>query len=285
MRDIRTNRSEMGRIQSALSSGKSVRVPSDGPVEFQRSRIIEENIRKEKQYQNNISSGLRQGRMAQEALEETVDRLIEIKGKLVQASTGTSNSQLRDTMARDLEGIRDSVINTLNVSSGSRYLFGGTNSSVKPFEKDPAQLGGVANNSAGNNPSVLVGDGVTLDFSISATELRDTDAGDLFEIIGNMIIALDADDQEALNQSLTSIESALEHVTKKTSQVATNINRMELMFEQYEAAQISQQAEISNLVDTDFAQAFSDLQRNQIAYESALAVHSTMFSNSLLDFL
>lgn len=285
MRDINKNRGEMAKIQSALSSGKSVRLPSDSPVEFQRSRVIEENIRKEQQYQNNISTGLRQSRMAQEALEETVDRLIEIKGKLIQASTGTSNSQVRETMARDIEGIRNSLINTLNVSSGDRYLFAGTNSQTRPFELDDTQNGGVADNSVVNNPKVMVGDGVSLDISISGAELRNTAAGDLFENIGGIITALNTNNESELNQHLTYTEQSIEHVTKKVARIATNINRMEFLFEQYESAQISQRAEISNLVDTDFAQSFSDLQRNQIAYESALAVHASLFSNSLLDFL
>jgi len=285
MRDINKNRGEMGKIQSVLSSGKKVRMPSHGPVEFQRSRIIEENIRKEEQFQNNVSTGLRQSRMAQEALDETIDRLIEVKGKLVQGATGTSNSQVRETMAREIEGIRDTLVSTLNVSSGDRYLFAGTNSGILPFELDETEVGGVGNNSSNTNPKILAGDGVTLDISINGVELRDTGAGDLFGIIDNIITALDADDTVALNQLLPDADRAIEHVTNQASKLGTNINRMEFLFEQYESSKIAQHAEISNMVDTDYAQAFSDLQRNQIAYESAMAVHTTMFSNSLLDYL
>src|SRR6056297_857685 len=203
MRDINKNRGEMGRIQSDLSSGRRIRMPSQGPVEFERSRIIEENIRKEEQYQNNVSTGLRQSRMAQEALDETIDRLIEIKGNLVKGATGTSNSEVRETMAREIEGIRDTLVNTLNTSSGDRYLFAGTNSDTIPFELDDTQPGGVLNNSSNKNPEVLIGDGVTLDISVNGVELTDTEAGDLFEVIDNIITALDADDTNALNQLLS----------------------------------------------------------------------------------
>lgn len=394
MRDINKNRGEMGRIQSDLSSGRRVRMPSQGPVEFERSRIINENIRKEEQYQDNVSTGLRQSRAAQEALDETIDRLIEIKGNLVQGATGTSNSQVRETMAREIEGIRDTLVNTLNVSSGDRYLFAGTNSDTIPFElKDTfadvagADIGGAAgseiteiqitdsagtsianatgltidtstvdatsmqaivdeitalgvngltanvngtndgiivsnsssneqytveftgdfngdgidtqtsdtgeiaspgdvqNNSSNANPKVLVGDGVSLDISVNGVELMDTDAGDVFGIINNIIDALDADDTNALSQLLTDADTAIEHVSNQAAKIGTNINRMDFLFEQYESSKIAQRAEISNLVDTDYAETFSDLQRNQIAYESAMAVHSTMFSNTLLDYL
>lgn len=285
MRDINKNRGEMGQIQSDLSSGKRVRMPSQGAVEFQRSRLIEESIRKEEQYQDNVNSGLRQGRMAQQALEETIDRLIDTKQILIHGATGSSNQEVRQTMATEIKGIRDSLVNTLNISSGERYLFAGTNSGERPFELDDLAIGGVQNNSNNTNPRILVGDGISLDISVSGTELRDTSSGDLFEILDNVINALENSDTDALNNLITDVDKSIEHVTNLTARIGTNINRMEFLFEQYESSKIAQKAEISNLVDTDYAQSFSDLQRNQIAYESAMAVHSTMFSNTLLNYL
>lgn len=284
----------MGRLQSDLSSGKAVRYPSQGPVEFQRSRVIEENIRKEEQYQDNISTALRQSRASQEALDETIDRLIDVKQIMVRGATGSTSSGGHDTMAGEIRGIRDTLINTLNVSSGDRFLFAGTNSSERPFEliiPDPADPdpvvnpGNVANNSNDKAPGVLVGDGVRLEIGISGVELRDTAAGDLFEILSEVITALEAGNSEEINGKLNEMDTVIQHVSNLTARLGTNINRMDFMFEQYESARITQQAEISNMVDTDYAQAFSDLQRNQVAYEAAMAVHATMFGNTLLDYL
>jgi flagellar hook-associated protein 3 FlgL len=285
MRDINKNRVEMARIQSDLSSGKAVRVPSQDPVAFQRSRITEENIRKEGQYQSNISSGLRQARLVQEALDESVDRLIDIKRIVVQGSTDSVDENIRQNLADEVAGIRDTIVNTLNLSYGDRFMFAGTNSGVKPFDTDDMAPGGIANNSNATPPSVLAGDGVKLDISISGEELRNTAAGDLFEVIGNIENALRDNDRESLNGLLTDIERSLEHVTTLNSRVGSNINRLEFMFEQYESFKITQKSEVSELVDTDYAQAFSELQRTQTAYEAAMAVHSTMFSNTLLNYL
>ena len=296
MRDVNQNRSQMGKIQSDLSSGRTVRMPSHGPVEFQRSRVIEENLRKEIQYQDNISNGLRQGRMAQESMHEAIDRLIDVKQLMVQGANSTSNQTVHNTMAQEIRGIRDTLINTFNVRSGDRYLFAGTNSDVKPFEKvdyvafvppdpDPNPPGLVENNSNAKAPSVLVGDGITVDVSISGEELRNTSAGDLFQILEDTIVALENGDHQAVNGLLGDMDVAIEHITNLAARMGTNINRMDFLFEQYESTRISQKSQISEMVDTDYAQAFSDLQTNQIAYEAAMAVHSTMFSNTLLNYL
>lgn len=296
MRDVYTNRSQMGKIQSDLSSGRSIRLPSHGPVDFQRSRIIEENLRKETQYQDNISNGLRQSRVAQASMNESIDRLIDVKTMMVQGANNTSSQTVHNTMAQEIKGIRDTLINTFNVQSGERYLFAGTNSSIKPFEKvefvafeppdpDPNPPGLVENNSNAKAPSVLVGDGITVDVSISGEELRNTSAGDLFQTLEDVIVALEAGDHQAVNGLLGDIDVAIEHIANVSSKLGTNINRMDFLFEQYESTRISQKSQISEMVDTDYAKAFSELQTNQIAYEAAMAVHATMFSNTLLDYL
>lgn len=296
MRDVYTNRSQMGKIQSDLSSGRSIRLPSHGPVDFQRSRIIEENLRKETQYQDNISNGLRQSRVAQASMNESIDRLIDVKTMMVQGANNTSSQTVHNTMAQEIRGIRDTLINTFNVQSGERYLFAGTKSSIKPFEKvefvafeppdpDPNPPGLVENNSNAKAPSVLVGDGITVDVSISGEELRNTSAGDLFQTLEDVIVALEAGDHQAVNGLLGDIDVAIEHIANVSSKLGTNINRMDFLFEQYESTRISQKSQISEMVDTDYAKAFSELQTNQIAYEAAMAVHSTMFSNTLLDYL
>lgn len=285
MRDINKNRSQMAGIQSDLSSGKRVRIPSQDPISFQRSRILEEDIRKQEQYQNNISSGLRQGRLAQEALDETIDNLIEIKRILTHGATDTSREKVRESMAQEIAGIRDTIVMTLNNSYGDRYLFGGTNSSVEPFTSDAAEPGGIADNSNTTAPRVQAGDKMFIDISVTGNELRDTDAGDLFAVIGNIEQGLLDNDTEALNQMLGDITEVIDHTSILASRLGNNINRLEFMNEQYESTNIVLKSNVSELVDTDFAKAFSDMQRTQVAFESAMAVHTQMINNTLLDYL
>ncbi|MDG5766718.1 flagellar hook-associated protein FlgL [Balneolales bacterium ANBcel1] len=285
IRDINKNRSQMAGIQSDLSSGKRVRLPSQDPTSFQRSRIIEEDIRKQEQYQKNISSGLRQGRLAQEALDETIDNMIDIKRILTQAATDTSSATVRESMAQEIAGIRDSMVATLNTSYGDRYLFAGTNSGVRPFQFDELEPGGVADHSNSSPLKVQAGDELFIEFSVTGTDLRESGAGDMFEIIDNIHQALLDNDTAALNGMMSDVDQMIDHSSIVTSRLGNNINRLEFMFEQYESTNIVMKSDVSNLVDTDFAKAFSDMQRTQISFEAAMAVHTQMIHNTLLDYL
>ena len=315
MRDINRNRGEMAGLQADLSSGKAVRLPSHEPVSFQRARLIEDEIRKQDQYQSNIDSGLRQARLAQESLDQVVDNLIDIKGIATKGSTGTTGEKARESMAEEVSGIRDSMISTLNLSYGDRYLFAGTNSAQAPFryeddlnleegveengennneenengeESSSSEIpapGGVANFSSSTPIQIRAGDGVSLDVSITGSELRESDAGDMFEIIGQLEQALRDNDPEAIKETISDIDQLVDHSAILTGKLGNNINRMEFMNEQYESTRIVKKADVSQLVDTDFAQAFSDMQRTQVSFEAAMAVHSNMIHNTLLDYI
>lgn len=285
MRDVNRNRTHMADIQSSLSSAKKVRFPSQDPISFQRSRSIEEDIRESNQFQKNINSGLRQSRLVQDSLDKSIDELIEIKRILVQSASDTYSAVDRANMTDQISGIRDSLIATFNLSYGDRYLFAGTNSQDEPFSLDAAATGGVADTSNSTALKVAVDNGVEIEISVTGSEIRTTDEGDFFEIIQNIENALLNNDSDALNNLIPAADELIDHTTDVTSRLGNNIARMEYMFEQFENTKITQNAEISKLVDTDYAQAISELQRNETIYQSAMAVHTRMFSNSLLNYI
>lgn len=285
MRDIQTNRRHMGKVQSDLSSGRQVRFASHDPVAFEQSRIIQTNIRKEEQYQKNISSGLRQSRLAQEAIDQGLDQLIEVKRIGLQGLSESSGPDVRENLARQVSGLLDNLIDTLNVSYGDRYLLAGTASDERPFERTGTGPGGVEARGNGEAPKVIAGDGVTVEISIDSDSLRGTPQGDLFEIIDQVSQALASNDTDALRTRMESMDEAIDHVADLGSRLGTRVNQLDHLYETYESSALLQKSDVSELVDTDYAEAFSELQRIQIAYESAMAVHSSMTKVTLLDFI
>ena len=285
MRDVNLNRTQMADIQSSLSSAKKVRFPSQDPISFQRSRVIEEDNRESEQFQKNINNGLLQSRLVQDSLDKSIDELIEVKRILVQSASGTYNNSDRMNMADQVSGIRDSLIATFNLSYGDRYLFAGTSSDKQPFILDPMATGGVSDTSNSTALKISVDDGIYINISVTGSEIRATDKGDFFEIIQNIETALLTSDTDALNNLISYADELINHTTNLTSRLGNNIARMQYLYEQFENTKITRNAEISKLVDTDYAQAISELQRNETIYQSAMAIHTRMFSNSLLNYI
>jgi len=272
----------MADIESELSSGLRVRKPSKDPVAFQSNRIIQENIRKNEQFQSNIESGLRQGRIAQQAMNGIVDNLVKIKEVMVKGANSSYGDNERENMADQISGIRKDIINTLNQNYGNRYLFAGTNSGSQPFQISGSS---VTNNSNNKAPNIIAGDGIKIDISITGKDIADVNGQDLFTIIGDMEQALRDNNTQNINNLIPGTDDIIEHVSNLSSKLGDNINRMDFMDQQYESVKVTQKANSSELVDTNFAEAYSKLQKNQVSYESAMAVHSKMFENTLLNYL
>lgn len=282
MRDVNKNRSQMAELESDLSSGRRVRLPSQDPVNFQSSRILKADLNKVGQFQSNIESGLRQGRLAQDTMDGVLDSLMNVKSLMVQGASDSLGSNERKGLADEVSGIKNRLVDSLNMQYGQRYLFAGTNSADKPFEITGAT---VTKNSNDKTPHVVAADGVEIDISITGEDITDTPAGDLFSFMGNVEDALRNNDNSQLNNLLSDSDQVINHVTDLTSKLGDNINRLDFMNKQYETMKITQKSDISELVDTDYASAFSKIQRTQVAYESAMAVHSKMFENTLLNYL
>ena len=88
---------------------------------------LKTNLRKAEQYQDNLSSGLRQARLAQEATDEIIERLVDVKATGHRRCSQTRPApMLRASMAeRNQENIRDTMVASAEHQVyGDRFLFG-----------------------------------------------------------------------------------------------------------------------------------------------------------------
>lgn len=282
---LNRNREELAKYQEQLASGKSVIRASDGNVEFSTSRIMEEQIRKDTQYQSNVNSGLRQARAVQDSLDGMIDSMIDLKNVGVTGSNDSMNDTERDKLADQVASIRDRLVDLGNTQLNGAYLFGGTNSGEPTFSADPAATGGVADVSNNDALTTSITENTDVETTVTGNELRATPAGDLFGVVEQLETALRDNDQAAINATLDDIEESLDHVTKLTSRIGSTINRLEFVHDKLQTGITEKKGEVSRLTDTDFAEAISNFQKFETSYEAALAAHSRMANTSLLNYL
>ncbi|MBT0606503.1 flagellin biosynthesis protein FlgL, partial [Campylobacter lari] len=69
------------------------------------------------------------------ALKNITELLEKFKTLLVKASSDGNSQTSREAIAKELELIRDSIVNIANTSINGQYLFAGSNTATKPFDK------------------------------------------------------------------------------------------------------------------------------------------------------
>ncbi|WP_333804432.1 flagellin N-terminal helical domain-containing protein [Sulfurospirillum sp.] len=106
------------------------------------------------------------------ALTSFTEKLDQFKSKLVQASTTSNSSTSLQSLANDLQGIRDYLVGLSNTSINGQFLFSGSALSQKPISSD-----GTYNGNA-ENLTAMIGSGVELPYNITGQSLflgKDTD--------------------------------------------------------------------------------------------------------------
>lgn len=283
LRDISSNRNELAKIQNQVSSGVKVRNPSDEPTAFATSKGLEEQIARNDEYQNAIESGLTQSRVAQDSLDAMSDQMVDLKRIVTQGANDTAlQDSDREALADEVAGIRENLVDRLNTSTDGRYLFAGTQVDQQPFELEGTD---VTYNGNDSELTVPVNDGMEVKISMTGDEVTDVNGDNLFDMLGRIETALRDNDDAGVKAEMENVDNAVAHIASAGSNLGSRINQLEFSNEQFEVGNNNLKSEVSRLVDTDYAEALSELQKFQTAYQAALSANSELMQTNLLNFL
>ncbi len=139
--------------------------------------------------------------------------------------------------------------------------------------------------------TIPVSVGVTMSVSRTGPDLFGTNdpldplAGDIFQQLEALAVAVESNDTEAMGTGLTLIDGAMDRV--EVVQVELGARMVQIDDLRSSAAVLDDQlrAAISELEDVDYAEAAVLWKSRTAAYEAALAVTAQVVQKSLLDFL
>lgn len=282
---IREARSEMVKFNNQIATGKRVTKGSDDSVSFSSGKQFEDLIRRNEQFKRNADNGLFQARTVQQTLSQMKDLLSTMKARAIEAGSDTKNADDRVNLANQLQSMKEELLNLASTKFNGLHVFSGTASNTPPFEEDMTQPGGIGTLSSNRPLKVMVGDASVIDTTVTGVDLRDTAAGDMFEIIQNTIDALRANDGPAIRAAIGELDESVNHITGLSTRIASNINRLEFSNERLEENIIDQKGEVSRLLDADIVEAMLNFRNAQTSYEAVLSAQSRMMQTSLLDFL
>ncbi|MEX2347347.1 MAG: flagellin [Balneolaceae bacterium] len=283
---VQSTRAEVAKYNEQVATGKRVTKGSDNAISFTSGKLFEDLIRRNEQYQLNISTGLFQARTTQDALDQMKDLFISMKTLTIEAASENKNADDRLIIAERMKAFKDDLIDLANTKFNDVYIFGGTNSDIRPFFEDPGEPGDVGTDSTDRPMKVLIGDASVIDTTVSGIDLRNKDNGDdLFETVQQTIDALENNDTTELQNSIDRLNNNMNHVVSHATKVASNINRLEFANERIEQSAIDHKSEVSRLTDADIVESMLNFQSAQTSYESVLAIQSQMMQTSLLNYL
>lgn len=283
--DIERAAADLSRWQSQVSSGRRLQLPSDDPTATAQTIAEHAELGSLDQYVRAADSAKARLSVVDSVLSDMIDRLSAARASATAAQGTVATDSQREAIAKDLEGVADTILADLNTGFRGTYVFAGSASLTAPYVRQAdgsiSAYGGNATNVAldiGRTRSVTVGlDGQAL--------VQGSDAQDLFACLASLAAAIRSNDQAGIADGLAGLDRAVSRAVAVQSRVGTDLASLDDQASRLGALKQASQARISNAEDANMAEAATGMSRADTAYQAALGAIGTRSRLTLLDYL
>jgi flagellar hook-associated protein 3 FlgL len=280
------NLSRLNKLQSQLTSGRTISKPSDSPTGTNTSMLTRQAIAANDQYSRNITDGTTFLDATDSALQNMLAQVRQVRDLTVQAlNDGPSSPASQLAIATEVKGIRESLIGQANQVVQGRALFAGVTSGTKAYDSTGTYVGtGGANGVAVHPLTRRISDVETLRVDITGSEAFGDPAGkDLFKVVDNIVAHVG--DPASLSTDLADLDTVLNGMLAAAADIGTRSNRMQTAAGVNTAQQLSLRSQLSATEDVDLPKTIMNMQMQQTGYQAALQVTAQILQPTLVQFL
>ena len=143
---------------------------------------------------------------------------------------------------------------------------------------------GIGNVNTTNGVFRTVDDGIKVQLNVPGRDVFEG-AQNPFTALINLRNALESDNREGIYQSITDLEASRTRISDARGVMGARTSRVELSRGLLERFEVTLSQALSNTEDVDFAEAVTNLQREQSVFQSAVLTGQTINQPTLIDFL
>ena len=283
---INMNRARLEAAQERISTGKRINRPSDDPFGADtvlRLRTSISSIDRFKESSNVAKENLQVSDGALESYQQLLDRA---RALLTQGASDSTSLANKASIASEIDSIRQQALSIANLSSGGRYLFGGTRQSVAPYDSN-----GVPAATATQQQLVQIEPGAyPVPSDVTAEAVFANGDGTVFATLATAASALRGTgnpvaDQATVLASVDSLTTFTNQSATARAQLGASLHGVDEAQARLESLSLSYQRSVDRVETADFAENAIELSQADQALQATLQATSAFGRRSLLDFL
>ena len=296
--NLNQNLKKLEKLQYQLATGKKFRVPSDDPIGASKSLKFNTDISKLEQYERNVKDALSWMSDTEAALGEIGEVLKRAKELTVDAANGTKTTEDLNKIREEIDQLKEHLIQIANTTYAGRHVFSGYKTDQELLDEngnykinlelldDEAEI---FEYNVGISEKVKVntlGGKVFGDYDGDYTgKVSEGQKPHLIEMFENLSDALEVNDPDEIQKSLTNLDNAMEQVLSVRAEVGAKMNRLELTEKKLGVQIVSVKELLSYNEDVDIAEAFMNINVAQNVYVSSLMTGARIIQPTLVEFL
>ncbi|EOI5215588.1 flagellar hook-associated protein FlgL [Campylobacter jejuni] len=157
--------SALYQISQQLASGLKIQNSYEDASTYIDNTRLEYEIKTLEQVKESTSRAQEMTQNSMKALQDMVKLLENFKVKVTQAASDSNSQTSREAIAKELERIKESIVQLANTSVNGQYLFAGSQVANKPFDSNGNYYGDK------NNINVVTGAGTESPYNIPGWDL------------------------------------------------------------------------------------------------------------------
>ncbi|AMY66380.1 flagellar hook-associated protein FlgL [Enterobacter asburiae] len=300
MRGITDSQSRWLSYGEQMSTGKRVNRPSDDPIAASQAIVLSQSQSQNSQFALARTFATQKVSLEDNVLTQVNTAISSVREKLVYASNGTLSDDDRLSLATDIQGIRDQLMNLANTTDGNgRFIFAGYKTESAPFDAVTGDYNGGAEaisqqvDTARNMTISHTGQQIFESITSNAEQLPGGGYGqtNMFKILDSAIaslkIPIENDPAAATAQSQVianaqiGIKNSQNNILTVVADVGTKMNELEKLDTLGDDRALGQTKQMSDLVDVDWNEAISSYTMQQAALQASYKAFSDMQGMSL----
>lgn len=281
------------KTQQQISTGRRVLTPADDPVAAARALEVTQSQSINTQY--GVNRQYAKGSLAEvEGVLTSVTTLLQdVKTGIIAAGNPSLGQTELGFMSAELRGRFEQLLGLANTRDAQgNYLFSGFQTATAPFVETTSATGAAGAAYRGDQGQRLMQVDATRQMAVSNPGQAVFQGGgqDIFQTMGELIEALRNPGpagglQTALDSANNKVEAALDNILTVRASVGSRLQEIDALDSAGEDRNLQYAEVLSGLQDLDYAQALTELSRQQITLEAAQKSFVKTSGLSLFDFL
>lgn len=277
---------DMRTLNETISSGRKYTTLSDDPVSLISALGIRSIIDETKQYERNVTYGISWTDSAEIALRQTDEIQSRAREIAVQMASATQSAATRASAAVEVGHLIEQTVALGNSQVAGEYIFSGQKTNISPFTYDSV-AGTVTYNGDENDIDIRVGrnNSATINKNGKDAFMGGNETSNLFTYLIDLKEALEGNDVSGIQDSLGRLSDAADYINEKIADFGAKRNKLDMKKYIYAELRLSNTERLSDIEDTDLAEAILNLKTKEVAYQAALTAASKVMQLSLVDFM
>lgn len=288
IRALAESREQLDQTLERITSGRRLQVASDDPTAALGVMQGESQLRASEQYRRNISSASSRASTEDSVLDRLTSLLTRAKELAVSQASDTATVETRRATAAEANQLLADAVTLANTRFGDEYLFGGYQSTVRPFTSDasaPAFTFTVATPPPSGSRAVEIASGQSFVATHDGVQLFGDATGGPLAALQSLSAALVSGDRDAIATSTQGIDAALERTEVLVAETGARANQLLSVDATHRQMAIDLESGISDLRDIDLEEAITALTGRQTAFQAAMAATARISGLTLTDYI